>query len=262
MAENSRFPFMFHRKKRADEWDRTIIAVSPYVLKDMSLSSVSGEDVSEPATVKEQHFKIRLAHSDERVNNASLLVQRLYSRRGYDVPGLKKMPDRITLIASQDDMVVGTLTLGIDSGKGLSADENYKAEVDRLRAENRQICELTKFAVDQARGSKRVLAGLFHIAYIYARVLNERTDVVIEVTPRHAPFYRRSLGFEQIGEERLNTRVHTMGVLLWMDIAHMDRQIERFGGQAEKAKGERSLYPYFFSKADEAGITQRLLGGE
>lgn len=262
MSENSRFPFMFRRKKPPEEWDRTIVAVSPYALKDMSLPAEGAHDSNEPSTVRQQNFKIRLAHSDERVNHASLLVKRMYSQIGYDVPGMQKLPDRITLMASQDDVVVGTLTLGIDAGRGLFADENYKAEVDKLRAENRKICEMTKFAVDQTRGSKRVLAALFHIAYIYARVLNNRTDVVIEVTPKHAPFYKRMLGFEQLGEERLNTRVHTMGVLLWMEIAHMDREIERWGGMGEKAVGERSLYPYFFSKADEAGITQRLLSGE
>ena len=262
MAENSRFPFGLHWKKRPDEWDKTIIAVSPYVLKDLVLAPESSPGELEQPSVEQQNFKIRLAHSDERVNNASLLVQRMYSKKGYDVPGMKKMPDRITLMASQNDIVVGTITLGVDSGNGLLADENYKAEVDKLRAENRRVCELTKFAVDQTRGSKRVLAALFHIAYIYGRVLQKQTDVVIEVTPKHAPFYRRMLGFEQMGEERLNSRVNTMGVLLRLEIEYVDRQIERLGGKTEQALGERSLYPYFFSKADEAGIAQRLLNGE
>lgn len=248
-------------RREPDEWDKTIIAVSPYVLKDMVLSRESEQDVTdEPA--KQQNFKIRLAHSDERVNHASLLVRRMYSRKGYDVPGMQKMPDRITLVAAQDDVMVGTITLGVDSGKGLLADENYKEEVDKLRADNRRVCELTKFAVDQARGSKRVLAALFHIAYIYGRVLHQQTDVVIEVTPKHAPFYKRMLGFEQLGPERINSRVNTMGVLLRLEIEYVDKQIERWGGQTERAHGERSLYPYFFSKADEAGITQRLLNGE
>lgn len=254
--------FGFRKRREPDEWDKTIIAVSPYVLKDMVLSRESEFETGEQVPAKQENFKIRLAHSDERVNNASLLVRRMYSQRGYDVPGMKKMPDRITLMASQDDAVVGTITLGIDSGKGLLADENYKAEVDALRADNRRVCELTKFAVDQARGSKRVLAALFHIAYIYGRVLQQQTDVVIEVTPKHAPFYKRMLGFDQMGPERLNTRVNTMGVLLRLEIEYVDKQIERWGGQVERAQGERSLYPYFFSKADEQGITQRLLSGE
>lgn len=265
MSEKRKFPFGFRNwRKTPDEWDNTIIAVSPYTLKDLVMIPGDESRQPQPESIEEQNFKIRLAHSQERVNNASMLIQRMYMKRGYDAPGMLKVPDRITLMASQNEAVVGTLTLGIDSGKGLMADENYKNEVDQIRAEGSRICELTKFAVDQTRGSKRVLAGLFHIAYIYGRVLHNQTDVVIEVTPRHALFYKRMLGFEPFGEERLNTRVNTMGVLLRLKIDYVDQQIACWGGKtdADIAKSERSLYPYFFSKEDEAGIVQRLLRGE
>lgn len=262
MSDKPKFPFGLRWNKRPDEWDKTIIAVSPYALKDLIMTQGAEPQASGTETVQQQNFKIRLAHSHDRISNASLLVQRMYRKRGYDIPGLHKMPDRITLMASQNDAVVGTITLGIDTGDGLLADENYKHEVDLLRAEGRKICELTKFAVDQARGSKRVLAALFHIAYIYGRVLQKQTDVVIEVTPKHALFYKRMLGFEQMGPERLNSRVNTMGVLLRLEIEYVDRQIERWGGRADQAQGERSLYPYFFSKDDEIGITRRLLEAE
>jgi hypothetical protein len=55
-----------------------------------------------------------------------------------------------------------------------------------------------------------------------------------------------------------------MGVLLRLEIDYVDRQIAHWGGKtdADAAKTERSLYPYFFSKDDEAGIVQRLLRGE
>lgn len=265
MSEKHKLPSIFKNWHRnPDEWDRTIIAVSPYNLKDLVMVQGSESPQQQPASIEEQNFKIRLAHSQERVNNASMLIQRMYFQRGYEAVGIQKVPDRITLMASQNDAVVGTLTLGIDSGNGLMADENYKKEVDQLRAEGCRVCELTKFAVDQSRGSKRVLAALFHIAYIYGRVLHNQTDVVIEVTPRHALFYKRMLGFEQFGEERLNTRVNTMGVLLRLKIDYVDQQIARFGGKTDSdaAKYERSLYPYFFSKEDEEGIVQRLLRGE
>lgn len=263
MSDNtSKFPFSQRWMKRPDEWDKTIIAVSPYILKDLVLTQDADPLMQEAESVQQQNFKIRLAHSEERISHTSLLVKRMYLKRGYDVPGMYKMPDRITLMASENDVVVGTITLGVDTGKGLLADENYKHEVDQLRAEGRKVCELTKFAVDQTRGSKRVLAALFHIAYIYGRVLQKQTDVVIEVTPKHALFYKRMLGFEQMGLERQNSRVNTMGVLLRLEIEYVDRQIELWGGKADQAQGERSLYPYFFTKDDEFGITQRLLQGE
>ncbi len=262
MSDKPKVPIAFRSKKRPDEWDKTIISISPYVLKDMVLTQGADLYLPEPEEIKQQKFKIRLAHSNERVSHASLLVKRMYHKRGYEIPGIQKIPDHITLMASQNDVIVGTITLGVDAGNGLLADENYKKEVDQLRAEGRKVCELTKFAVDQTHGSKRVLAALFHIAYIYGRVLQQQTDVVIEVTPKHALFYRRMLGFEQMGVERLNSRVNTMGVLLRLKIDYVDGQIERFGGKTEEVPGERSLYPYFFSKDDEVGITQRLLSGE
>jgi hypothetical protein len=270
MSEKRKLPFGIKNWRRSpedrgpDEWDNTIIAVSPYTLKDLVLVPGAESRQPLPDSIEQQNFKIRLAHSQERVNNASMLIQRMYMQRGYDVSGMQKVPDRITLMASQSEAVVGTLTLGIDSGNGLMADENYKEEVDRLRANGRKVCELTKFAVDQTRGSKRVLAGLFHIAYIYGRVLHNQTDVVIEVTPKHALFYKRMLGFEPFGEERLNTRVNTLGVLLRLQIDYVDHQISRWGGKTDSdaARAERSLYPYFFSKEDETGIVQRLLRGE
>lgn len=262
MSEKSKPTQSYQSKKRPDEWDKTIIAISPYVLKDLVLAQAGHQELVEPEEVQQQQFKIRLAHSNERASHASLLVKRMYHKRGYEVQGIHKIPDHITLMASQNESVVGTITLGIDSGKGLLADENYKDEVDKLRKEGRKVCELTKFAVDQTHGSKRVLAALFHIAYIYGRVLQQQTDVVIEVTPKHALFYKRMLGFQQLGPERLNTRVNTMGVLLRLEIDYVDREIKRLGGKTEEVPGERSLYPYFFSKEDEFGITQRLLHGE
>jgi len=238
--------------------DDTIVELSLYALKDMLLVGGIDQQMLEPHEVQEQNLKIRLAHTGERVGSASLLVQKMYRNIGYDVPDMQKLQDRITLIASQNNAVVGTLTLGLDADNGLLADQNYKPEIDRLREKGHKVCELTKFAVDQVRGSKRVLAALFHIAYIYGRVLQNQTNVVIEVTPKHASFYKRLLGFEQIGSERLNSRVNTIGVLLWLDIDYVERQIELLGGKTEGAKGERSLYPYFFSKQDEVGITHRL----
>lgn len=252
-----------NRRKSPDEWDRTIIAFSPYDLTDLALPSEDRDVNLQPEVIEQQKFKIRLAHSQERVNSASLLIQQMYMSRGYDAPGIQKVPNRITLMVSQDEAVIGTLTLGIDAGQGLEADKNYKNEVNQLRAEGRKIFELTKFAVDHKRGSKRVLASLFHVAYIYGRFLHKRTDAIIEVTPKHAFFYKRLLGFEQFGEERLNSRVNTMGVLLRLDLDYMDQQIVLWGGKTDAAaQRERSLYPYFFSKDDETGITHRLLHGD
>lgn len=261
----SDFSKLFGSKKRRrepDEWDKTIVAISPYQLKDLAVPEPQAIEGHKGEKVEQQLFKIRLAHSNERVNSASMLVQRKYASRGYEASGFEKNPDRITLMAFQDDKVIGTLTLGLDSSKPLLAEELYKDEIAGLRAKGRKVCELTKLAVDQTQGSKRVLASLFHIAYIYGRVIQGHTDVVIEVNPRHVAFYKRMLGFNEFGPERMCGRVNAPAVLLRLELEYVDQQIESLGGKVDGAGNVRSLYPFFFNKNDEVGITHRLIHGE
>ncbi len=247
-------------QRETDLGDKTVVSFSPHAFKNVVTTEDPERQMAETQIlVQQQNYKIRLAQSTRSFKSASLLVQRMYLQKGYVIPSIQKLPDHITLTASQNGVEAGTITLGIDTGNGLQADVNYKQEVDGLREVGRHVCELTKFAVDQTLGSKPILAALFHIAYIYGRVLQKQTDVIIEVTPKHAKFYKRMLGFEQIGSERLNSRVNTTGVLLRLEIEYVDRQIDRWGGKADQAQKERSLYPYFFSKEDGEGIALRLL---
>ena len=89
----------------------------------------------------------------------------------------------------------GTVSLRLDSLAGLAADALYRVEVDALRFDGRRVCEFTRLAVDTARLSQPVLAGLFHTVYLFAQRIRNFDFVVIEVNPRHVGFYRRSLGF-------------------------------------------------------------------
>jgi hypothetical protein len=256
---------LFGDKKRLGNpgnWDKTIAIISPYWHADPDSSSRQEAGDVLDGKVEQRVFKIRLAHSHERVNSASILVQRKYASRGLESSHFQRNPGRITLMAFQGNKVTGTLTLGLDSTNGLLADELYKTEIDCLRMAGHKVCELTKLAIDQPKASKRVLAALFHIAYIYGRVMQGYTDVVIEVNPRHVSFYKRMLGFKEFGPERLCGRVNAPAVLLRLEIDYVDQQIELLGGKTESAGGERSLYPYFFAKKDEIGICNRLARGE
>ena len=247
-------------QKAADEWSQTIVAFeSPHRLRDLCIEPEDPRHGIKEIAVNQQKFKIRLAANEDRVKSASLLIQKMYSWRGYQTGEMDRDPNRITLLAYDVDKIVGTLTLGLDSPVGLLVDELYKPEVDALRAQGRQVCEIIKLALDERRGSKPVLAALFHISFIYGHNIHQATDFVIEVNPRHVEFYKRMLGFELLGSERLCNRVNAPAVLLRLEMTHAHAQIEKFGGLSHKPAGEKSLYPYGFSLADEAGITQRLL---
>lgn len=251
-----------NRRRDPDEWDKTIVAFqSPYRLKDLCIDQASEPD-REETPLGRQEFKVRLATTEDRRKSASLLIEKMYAWRGYGAEALGRDPNKITLVAYQEDRVVGTLTLGIDSPQGLVVDELYKCETDGLRAEGRRLCDITRLAVDQDIKSKSVLAALFHLSFIYGRNIHQATDFLIEVNPRHVLFYQRMLGFEPIGEERVCPRVNAPAILLRLDLAHADRQIIQYGGKGAAVPGVKSIYPYFFSREDELGITQRLLRGE
>lgn len=255
---------MRHLKTPADDWNKTIIELPlrpAQSLREMSLERQAPKD--ENLSLSEGLFKIRLANSEGRRESASLLIKKLYAWRGYDTEGAPvERPSRITLMADIGPQPIGTLTIGFDSPQGLLVDALYFEEIDALRRQGRNVCEFTKLAVDQAVKSKRVLASLFHLAYIYAHRIHGASDVVIEVNPRHVVFYKRMLGFEKLGEERMCPRVGAPAVLLHLDFAHATEEIAKYGGTFAEVAGVRSIYPFFFSPRDEAGITARLLSGK
>lgn len=212
--------------------------------------------------IDEQLFHIRMANSAGRREAASVLLQKMYGWRGYDVdPGLPHPPNRITLSADCNGETVGTMSLCLDDPAiGLPADDNFGDILQGLRAAGRRLCEPARLAIERDV-SKRVFASLIHISYVYAHNLHGCTDYVIEVNPRHVMFYKRMLGFDDAAPERHCSRVGAPAVLLRLPLDYMHAQILLHGGQMELARGVRSFYPYFFSPQDEAGITVRLRDG-
>ena len=214
----------------------------------------------------EPTFTIRAARSWGERNAASLLINRLYGRRGYKSNALPAdASENVTMIASIRDEVVGTLTVGFDGGEGLLADALFADEINALRAAGRQVCEFTKLAVDSVVRSQRVLAAMFHVAFIQAHRIRGCDNLLIEVNPRHSRFYQAKLGFEVIGPVRTNRRVNAPALLLSLDLWRAQACVDEFGGRPEVSRVERSLYPFAFSPQEEAGIITRLRaqrGGE
>jgi hypothetical protein len=206
-------------------------------------------------------FQIRTADSQGQRSSASILINRMYATRGYfsSPLGAQQLPTRITLIASTAGYTIGTITIGFDSPAGLNADDPFITETTLLREAGRNLCEFTKLAIDSLVRSKRVLACLFHVAYIYAHRMMHFDDLLIEVNPRHRRYYERMLGFEVKGGQRINPRVNAPAVLLCLNFDHARAQIALFGGRPEIGDDLRSLYPYFFSSTEEASIIDRLL---
>jgi hypothetical protein len=163
-----------------------------------------------------------VAQSDDDFAHADRLVAERYAWRGYQLSSIDPLKRAaqglggpyLSLLCEAQGSVVGTVTLGLDSEEGLYADQLYREEIDALRKQGSKLCELVRFAVVGGVEYRAVLDALFGLAYHLARALHSWTDLVIEVNPRHAKFYRRLLGFTQLGDEKLCPRVGAPSVLL------------------------------------------------
>lgn len=209
--------------------------------------------------VERNNFHVRLANTQERQSQVSTLINRMYSWRGYQLDANKPRyhPNRTTLQACRGKETLGTLTLNVDSGCGLFADDLYRGEINALRQRGGKVCELTGLAVGVRLDSAELLATLFHLMHILARRLHRATDAVIEINPRHLQYYERLLGFRQIGERKTCGRVKAPAVLLHIEADFVEEQIALRAGSRKRSG--HSLYPYFFSSRETEHISRRIM---
>jgi len=198
---------------------------------------------------------------DDGQGDAQALVARRYNARGYASTRLSTCNEEALIVcsASQGERTVGTVAVRFDSSSGFNADATFGAEMQELRATGERICEFSRLAVDEdAVDNKRVLARLFHVAYLYGHRLGGCTRLVIEVNPRHVAFYRRLLGFTVLSEPRINERVNAPAVLMTLDMSRGAEWVAMYGGNPALAASTRLLYPYFYGAGEEAAILAKL----
>jgi hypothetical protein len=212
---------------------------------------------------EEQTISLHVAECDRLRRKANMLVNRMYAWRGYgDEHELPVGLNRATFTACADDQVVGTLTLTVDTDEGLATDHTFGTELDILRAvPGTTLCDLTKLAVDPASKSPALLAGLFHVVFLYGIRNFGCTDVVIEVHPRHVRYYEAMVGFERVGAPKIDASVEwwpsdTPVQLMRLNLREMRLLIEACR-DSDQADG-RSLYPYFFDEEEEGEIIARM----
>lgn len=223
------------------------------------LQDESDDDDLHRCEVGRRLYRIRSADSGGERSSASILINRMYATRGYASRSLpdESSPTRITLVASDQESTVATITVGFDSSDGLHVDTLFAQEVDALRQAGRLVCEFTTLAIDQVVRSRRVLASLFNVAYLYAHRMMGFDTLLIEVNPRHVLYYERMLGFKVMAPQRHSPRVGAPAVLLGINFSYIREQGERFSGVLGVST-ERSLYPNWFSTLEEEAILCRL----
>ena len=203
---------------------------------------------------------IRLADGHDNIDQVGMLVTRMYRSRGYLVPASEASPSdwirRVTLEACYKNRTVGTLTVNLGTSEGLQAEALYGEEILSFRRAGARPCEFTRLALDAEDCSKEALACLFHLGYIFAHRIHHASDVFVEVNPRHALFYRRKLGFVQIGAQKVCPRVNAPAILLHKRLDAVAADLARLGGL--RTPDNKSFYALGLSPAEENDLVQTI----
>lgn len=191
--------------------------------------------------------------------SVAALIHRMYASRGLQIgPEAEHPPGHaITLAASADRDVLGTLSLRIDGEHGLLADQLYRNEIDAIRKAGGVVCEATRLALHPQPNSHGLLAMLFNAAFVIARSAHRCTDLIMECHPRHANYYQRMLACDRIGELAICPRVGAPAVLLRLSLARAEHRIARHheGGM----RTAKDLYRHSLSPQAQRTLCRTLL---
>jgi hypothetical protein len=207
----------------------------------------------------EDDIIINIVTSDRQRSDVSALINRMYAWRGYGSHhDLSALATQTTFAVSTGGSTIGTLTLTVDSEMGLSTDATFRDELNTYRrVPGAKICELTRFAFDAENPSKRLLASLFHVIFIYGQRKYGCTDLFIEVAQRHRRFYETMLGFERVCPLKTNDSVGVPSQLMRLNVADIQSYIDAHRGSPQNAAC-RSLYPFFLAEREESRIYSEL----
>jgi predicted unusual protein kinase regulating ubiquinone biosynthesis (AarF/ABC1/UbiB family) len=189
------------------------------------------ENVKIPKFAMDPRFEVVVCKNRKEYETAFQLLHDSYVGQGLMNPvpeGIRCslhsfLPETTTILAKFNGMIVGTLSLNLDSSFGLPSDSEFKNEIDLLRfAENSRIIEVTGFAVDKdfRNQGNAVSLLLMKFLYFYCRDWLRGSHLVCAVRKKVEDFYTALFQFERHGPVVHYRAVNSVeGVFLSMNIS-------------------------------------------
>lgn len=219
--------------------------------EDKRISTVRHK-VKVPRFALDERFEVVVCHHQKEFEMAFSLLHDSYVEQGLmnaQAEGIRCglhsfLPETATILAKFNGLIVGTLSLNLDSTLGLPSDTEFKKEIDELRMqEGSRIVEVTGFAVDRdfRNQGNAVSLLLMKFLYVYSRDWLKGSHLVCAVRKKVQDFYKALFLFERRGPVVRYRAVNGVeGVFLSMDInkRHEDIFQKTFAdcGNAEFAK--------------------------
>ncbi len=219
-----------------------------------ALTPVGADSGSFREVEPREKFRIRLAQGP--AGRRSEPARRSDAEASF--PGAARDPFLFSFLAHNEGRLAGSMGVRLDSRRGLAADDLYRDELDQLRGAAQKLAELVQVSVDMNSVPRRVLAGLFHAAYLFAGPVRACDYCVLVADARHADFFYSSLGFDFVGDERLSIRTGTKMALLAAHLPTVIEALARVGGRPGLATGDPTLFSHGFSSEEVTGVIRRL----
>lgn len=107
----------------------------------------------------------------------------------------------VFFVKNKVDEVVATLSLTLDSVRGLETDKLFGEELTSWRAQGaRNVAEIGDLAVNVEKGAKEILLLLMAKMFISAKKIGV-CNFVVTCHPSHSCLYRKRMGFRFLTEE-------------------------------------------------------------
>lgn len=188
------------------------------------------ENIKIPKFSLDPRFEVVVCKNQKEYETAFSLLHDSYVNQGLMNPtteGIRCslhsfLPETTTILAKFNGMIVGTLSLNLDSDFGLPSDSEFKKEIDDLRFKpNSRIIEVTGFAVDKdfRNQGNAVSLLLMKFLYVYCRDWLKGSHLVCAVRKKVEDFYAALFLFERHGPVVHYRAVNSVeGVFLSMSI--------------------------------------------
>lgn len=187
------------------------------------------------------------AESEGEIEEAFSLVYQEYKKSDYincseaefksKIPFSYFLSSSATFLAKINDIIAGTISLVVDSDRGLPMDEVYREELDKLRGQNKKIAEVCRLATSsdfllEKRNSGTSINNLSLLLSLFKLVLHHAVgqkidNLCIAINPKHNSFYS-ALGFEDIGGLKYYSSVNDAPALAkTLDLSKVKEQKNR-----------------------------------
>jgi hypothetical protein len=180
-------------------------------------------------------FRVRLARTADDYESAFRLVQASYVALGIDhaltrhlrMTSQHVLPEAWVLLAEEGGLLVGTMTVTLDSPARLPLDADYPSELDALRTAGARLCEFGTLAVVERRRHSGVSNLLNMAAVTIATQRLQATHLVAGVHPTAIEFYRAAYHFEQLGPAKGHANLEAPVAGMVSDLAVFHRFLEK-----------------------------------